>query len=101
MQSSDRRGPADSGCFVFYFTIVRYSLLSETGAGYGAARRLGLEEYRRTLFAPERMRRRARLFQSVMLHSLARQSPALDSSRHRVMIYTSLSLPAEDRALLD
>ena len=85
---------------MFYFTIMRYSLLSKTGAGYGAARRLGLEEYRRTLFAPDRMAMRLRLLKTVTLPSLAHQSPALARDQHRVLIYTSDDLPSANRQSL-
>lgn len=86
---------------MFSFTIVRYSLLSDSGRGYGLVKRVGLEGYREALFAPDRLRQRAWLFENVALYSLLRQRPALDPHRHRLLVVTSADLPPEARARLD
>lgn len=86
---------------MFSFTLVRHSLLSDSGRGYALARGVGPESYREALFAPERLQQRAWLFENVTLHSLKRQRPALDPHRHRVLVLTSASLPLAARARLD
>jgi len=80
--------------------LIRYSILQQDEVGWFIRRRNSFEDYRRALFADERLEQRLGALTKVMLPSLVAQTISLDPSRFRVVIFTSDELPAHHMAAL-
>lgn len=86
---------------MFTFLIVRYSVYNPANDQSDTPRAVRSSRTKEGLFSAERMSMRAWLFEHVVLNSLARQKPALDADKVRMLLLTSDQLPADDRVRLD
>ena len=94
------RNARDLSLMPMCFPIVRYSILSAKGGGFRTYSP-DIDEYRKRLFAPERMSRREFLFENVLLQSLKAQTKPMDPSWVKLFVLTSMHLPAENRRILE